>query len=117
MIAKLRVAWTVADCAPGVRTITRSVLFHCTTGLTDLTAKSSELWCSSSAAALQELAACPDRLAQSSVTTIRSFDIADFSPLLLHPKMAKHAARQNLDVRTFLHASRPQHRRKNSQRR
>ena len=28
MIAKLRVGWMVAGCAPGVRTITRSVRFH-----------------------------------------------------------------------------------------
>src|SRR5262249_19697149 len=34
MMAKLRVAWTVGDCAPGVRTITSSALFHCRTGLT-----------------------------------------------------------------------------------
>jgi len=33
-MAKLRVAWMVAGCAPGVRTITRSILFHCTTWLT-----------------------------------------------------------------------------------
>src|SRR6266403_1820356 len=34
MIAKLRVACTVAGCAPGVRTITRRVRFHCKTWLT-----------------------------------------------------------------------------------
>src|SRR6516164_5186001 len=34
MMAKLRVGWMVAGCAPGVRTMTRSVLFHCTTWLT-----------------------------------------------------------------------------------
>src|ERR1700730_14894893 len=34
MIAKLRVGWIVAGCAPGVRTITKSVRFHCTTWLT-----------------------------------------------------------------------------------
>src|SRR6516164_2411137 len=33
MMAKLRVGWMVAGCAPGVRTITRSVLFHSTTWL------------------------------------------------------------------------------------
>ena len=32
-MAKLRVGWMVAGCAPGVRTITRSVLFHSTTWL------------------------------------------------------------------------------------
>src|ERR1700738_3889002 len=30
--AKLRVGWTVAGCAPGVRTIVRRTLFHCVTG-------------------------------------------------------------------------------------
>src|ERR1700758_1334254 len=34
MMAKLRVGWMVAGCAPGVRTIDRRVLFHCTTWLT-----------------------------------------------------------------------------------
>src|SRR6266446_3180368 len=34
MMAKLRVAWMVAGCAPGVRTMTKSILFHCTTWLT-----------------------------------------------------------------------------------
>src|SRR5260370_644696 len=34
MIAKLRVGWMVAGCAPGVRTITKSVRLHCTTWLT-----------------------------------------------------------------------------------
>jgi hypothetical protein len=34
MIAKLRVGWMVAGCAPGVRTITSSALFHCNIGLT-----------------------------------------------------------------------------------
>src|SRR6516225_5272712 len=38
MMAKLRVGWTVAGCAPGVRTITRSVLFHSTTWLTGFVA-------------------------------------------------------------------------------
>src|SRR6267142_5954430 len=33
MSAKLRVGWIVAGCAPGVRTIARSILFHCSTGL------------------------------------------------------------------------------------
>ena len=33
IIAKLRVGWMVAGCAPGKRTITRSVLFHCATWL------------------------------------------------------------------------------------
>src|SRR5437899_13088274 len=33
IIAKLRVGWMVAGCAPAVRTMTRSVLFHCTTWL------------------------------------------------------------------------------------
>jgi hypothetical protein len=37
-MAKLRVAWMVGGCAPGVRTITRSVLFHCTTWLTGFVA-------------------------------------------------------------------------------
>src|ERR1700722_4075352 len=35
MIAKLRVGWMVAGCAPGVRTITSRFLFHCTTWFTD----------------------------------------------------------------------------------
>jgi len=39
-MAKLRVGWTVAGCAPAVRTMTRSVLFHCTTWLTGLVASS-----------------------------------------------------------------------------
>src|SRR5438552_5025305 len=34
MMAKLWVGWMVGGCAPGVRTMTRSVLFHCTTWLT-----------------------------------------------------------------------------------
>src|SRR6516164_4591939 len=34
MMAKLWVGWTFVGCALGVRTITRSVLFHCTTWLT-----------------------------------------------------------------------------------
>src|SRR5467141_801594 len=34
MIAKLRVAWMVAGCAPGVRTMIKSILFHCSTWLT-----------------------------------------------------------------------------------
>src|SRR5215831_19091010 len=38
MMAKLRVGWTVAGWAPGVRTTTRSVLFHCSTWLTGLVA-------------------------------------------------------------------------------
>src|SRR5215469_7718594 len=38
MMAKLRVGWMVAGCAPGVRTITRSALFHCTTWLTGFVA-------------------------------------------------------------------------------
>src|ERR1700676_328993 len=40
MIAKLRVGCTVAGCAPGVRTIVRSVLFHCITSSIDPTAES-----------------------------------------------------------------------------
>src|SRR5690349_22831087 len=35
MMAKLRVGWTVGDCAPGVRTMRSSAAFHCTTGSTD----------------------------------------------------------------------------------
>src|SRR4029077_12881332 len=38
IMAKLRVGWMVAGCAPGVRTMTRSVLFHCTTWLTGVVA-------------------------------------------------------------------------------
>src|SRR3984893_2860301 len=38
IIAKLRVGWMVAGCAPGVRTMTRSILFHCTTWLTGFVA-------------------------------------------------------------------------------
>jgi len=38
MMAKLRVGWMVAGWAPGVRTITRSVLFHWITWLTGLVA-------------------------------------------------------------------------------
>src|SRR5262249_23870603 len=34
MIAKLRVGWIVAGCAPAVRTIVSSTRFHCNTGLT-----------------------------------------------------------------------------------
>src|SRR5258707_5860203 len=40
MIAKLRVGCTVAGCAPGVRTIVRSVLFHCITSSADPAAES-----------------------------------------------------------------------------
>src|SRR6266403_3640822 len=40
MIAKLRVGCTVAGCAPGVRTIVRSVLFHCITSSSDPAAES-----------------------------------------------------------------------------
>jgi hypothetical protein len=42
IMAKLRVGWTVAGCAPGVRTITRSVLFHWITWLTGLVASAIE---------------------------------------------------------------------------
>src|SRR4029077_19774918 len=42
IMAKLRVGWTVAGCAPGVRTITRSVLFHWITWLTGLGASAIE---------------------------------------------------------------------------
>src|ERR1700693_2061131 len=42
MIAKLRVGWTVAGWAPGVRTIVRSVAFQLTTWLTTLTVESCE---------------------------------------------------------------------------
>ena len=38
MVAKLRVGWMVAGCAPGVQTMTRSVRFHCTTWLTGFVA-------------------------------------------------------------------------------
>src|SRR5438132_783671 len=38
MMAKLRVGWMVAGCAPAVRTITRSALFHCTTWFTGFVA-------------------------------------------------------------------------------
>src|SRR5690349_16139940 len=38
IIAKLRVGWMVAGCAPGVRTMTRRVLFHSTTWLTGFVA-------------------------------------------------------------------------------
>src|SRR5712691_3031212 len=55
MIAKLRVGWMVAGCAPAVRTSTRRVRFHCTTGLTD--------W------------ACAERLTQRSVSVRHIFAI------------------------------------------
>jgi hypothetical protein len=34
-MAKLRVEWMAAGCAPGVLRITRRLLFHSTTGLTE----------------------------------------------------------------------------------
>src|SRR5207249_5039308 len=74
-IAKLRVGCTVAGWAPGVRTITRSVLFHWTTGLTELAADSCEFRGSSwSAAALQRVT-CVERLAQRSISVITYFGI------------------------------------------
>src|SRR5882757_11271001 len=42
-MAKLRVGWTLAGCAPGVRTIVRSVLFHCITGFSCAAADSALL--------------------------------------------------------------------------
>src|SRR4029077_6999350 len=76
MIAKLRVGWMVAGCAPGVRTITRSALFHCKTGLTDWEEESPSLLCP------YELLTCTERMEHKSVSVIKILDIA-ISPFLL----------------------------------
>jgi hypothetical protein len=39
-MAKLRVEWMAAGCAPGVLRITRRLLFHSTTGLTEAVERS-----------------------------------------------------------------------------
>src|SRR5258708_20762415 len=81
MIAKLRVGCTVAGCAPGVRTITRRVLFHCTTGLTASAAEFSKVCCSSSCEAPKELLPCIKRLAQTSISVTKFFAIRLFHSL------------------------------------
>src|SRR4029077_3780079 len=63
--AKLRVGWTVAGCAPGVRTIVRSVLFHCMTGLS----------CAAVDAAPAEKLILRDRIAHAVVSDVESRDM------------------------------------------
>src|SRR5216684_3059826 len=75
MIAKLRVGWIVAGWAFGVRTITRSVLFHCTTGLRGWAEESSTSRCSSLDAAPQALPASTERPTQRIANTLKIFDI------------------------------------------
>src|SRR5205814_7488146 len=75
MSAKLRVVWMAAGCAPGVRTIARSILFHCRTGLRVETAGPSLEGCSSSVGAPKDFGTCAERLAHSRVSVTRIFDI------------------------------------------
>src|SRR4029077_7595380 len=71
MIAKLRVGWMVAGCAPGVRTITRSIRFHCTTGLTGCGAESPGVWSTASNEAPFDPMACAERLAHRSASATK----------------------------------------------
>src|SRR5580692_6804734 len=63
--AKLRVGWTVAGCAPGVRTIVRSVLFHCITGLS----------CAAADSAQAERQMLRDRIAHALASDVESRDM------------------------------------------
>src|SRR6267154_4839108 len=77
-MAKLRVGWIVAGWAFGVRTITRRVLFHCTTGLTGRAAESSASWRSLSARAPYDPLAITERPRQRVTNAIKIFDIRGF---------------------------------------
>src|ERR1700720_99416 len=104
MIAKLRVGCTVAGCAPGVRTITRRVLFHCTTGLTAPAAEFCKVCCSSSCEAPKELLPCIKRLAQTSISVTKVFAIKVI-PLSFCRKIRRSGVRQwrsLLDARHYL---------------
>src|SRR6202035_2969978 len=82
MIAKLRVGWTVADCAPGVRTIIRSVLFHWITGFRVCAGLSSGFWAVSASEAAFAKLARTERLAHKSKKLSKSFFIV-FSPSIV----------------------------------
>src|ERR1700752_1154745 len=77
-IAKLRVEWIVAGCAPGVRTIVSNVRFHSITALTD--------WADGAALSCAEAPVLPpawtDRQAPTSAIVIRLLTIR-FSPFSL----------------------------------
>src|SRR5260370_34226657 len=77
-MAKLRVGWIVGGWALGVRTITRRVLFHCTTGLTGRAAESGAPWCSSSAGAPQDPLAITERPRQRVTNAIKIFEMRGF---------------------------------------
>jgi hypothetical protein len=75
MIAKLRVGWMVAGCAPGVRTITSSARFHCNTGLTGCAEEAPDTGRSVSDEAALDLVACPATPAHKSMSPIKVLDI------------------------------------------
>src|SRR5260370_41593317 len=89
MIAKLRVGWMVAGCAPGVRTITRSIRFHCKTGLTGCGAESPGVWRPASNEAPFDPMACAERLAQRSVSAIKVLVIDNHLLSLVRAKPAE----------------------------
>src|ERR1700675_2630134 len=83
MIAKLRVGWMVAGWALGVRTITRSALFHCTTGLTGAPEELGTSWRSLLLdLVLYEPLASTENPAQTSANTITILDIIGFLSFL-----------------------------------
>src|SRR6267154_1770924 len=77
-MAKLRVGWIVAGWAFGVRTITRRVLFHCTTGLTGRAAESSASWRTLSAGAPKDPLDIIERPRQRVANAIKIFDMRGF---------------------------------------
>src|SRR5439155_15601079 len=83
MSAKLRVAWLVAGCAPGVRTIARSILFHCRTGLRDRTA-GPFVECSSSVGGPKDVGIWAERLAHSKASVTKTFVIYIFSDFVVN---------------------------------
>src|SRR6267154_4557329 len=77
-MAKLRVGWIVAGWAFGVRTITRRVSFHCTTGLTGRAAESSASWRTLSAGAPKDPLAITERPRQRVANAVKIFDMRGF---------------------------------------
>src|SRR5579862_9777529 len=73
MIAKLRVARMVAGCAPGMRTIVRSILFHWTTMLIACVAVSASFRSPSVGEAACAMLGSTEKLAHMSRNPIRRF--------------------------------------------
>jgi hypothetical protein len=86
MIARLRVGWTVAGCAFGVRMIASSVLFHWTTELTGWADVSAWLWAAAGSGAAARVPACVKALVPASASVIIVLRMKQSSPFFLSLK-------------------------------